>query len=92
MSVWALLATVLGFDGDDEVALLLAHSSITVAAIGALLVAVTKFAPFSFAVNGAWVFVTRSVFDVFIMFAFAAAMHGFLMDDELSLLTACTTG
>lgn len=92
MSVWALLSTVLGFDGDVECALLLANSSITVAAIGALLVAVTEFAPFSFAVNGAWVISTRLVFDVLLMFAFAAAMLSFNMNDELSRLTATTTG
>lgn len=91
MNVWALLATVLGFDGDEEFALLLANSTI-VAAIGALLVALTPFAPFSFTVDGAWVFVTRSVFEVLMMVTLAAAMLGFLMDDELSRLTAITTG
>jgi len=91
MSVWALLATVQGFDGDDEVALLLANSTIA-AAIGALLAALTEFAPMSNAILRARVISTRLVFDVLIMFAFAATMLSFHMHDELSFLTATTTG
>jgi hypothetical protein len=92
MSVWALLATILGFGGDDPGALLLANRTIA-AAVGALLVALTPLAPMSFAGDGAWVFVTFLVLDVLIMCAWTAAMLvGFLMNDERSRLTACPTG
>jgi len=45
ISVSALLATVLGLDGDVECALHLASSRIRITAVGAFLVAFTPFAP-----------------------------------------------
>lgn len=91
VSVRALQPTVLGGHTDGECTRADAHRT-TIETVGAILIAITPFAPYSFAIDWAWVLSASTVFDVFDLFAFATSMVRLHINDVLSRLTATTTG
>lgn len=91
VSVRALLSTVLGGHTDGECTRADAHRT-TIETVGAILIAITPFTPYSFAIDWAWVLSASTVFEVFELFAFATSILRLHINDVLSRLTATTTG